>query len=879
MNVYIPLFQFINEKIDEKITILTPNRRLSATLQKDFCQFQQNLGNQVWSTLDILPIDRYLERLWETLIFSAPDESYPHLLKNEEVQFLWEAMLQDEANTLPALIEIQKTAKSLHTAWQLVHEWEINIDDSIFQTTEDYAVFQRLAQQLMLRYTNENWIDYTLLKAYLRDHINIHDQSISTHLILVGFTEESPALNNFLSRFKNATRFTVKEKSADSSTIQRLAFNTAEDEIRAMASFAKAISHHDSQARIGCVVTTLSRDRDRVQHIFQEVFHEAPQNKQITEVNISAGKSLITYPIIYLALQLIHLQNRSTSKNHFRYIITSPYLGNSSKEFSERQLLSNHLLKEKMQFFSPTFQLSKTKLFTPLLNEQLTHFYTQEMTNDIKPCSEWASEFYENLTVLGYPGERQLNSEEFQLIQALLNLLNRFAELDRVTKKIDINKAYNLFSHLAKTQIFQPQSPEANIQVLGILEASGLPFDYIWISGMDNENWPSDSHPNPFIPKSIQRQLQMPHASAKREWNFCQKIFTDLKNLSSNIVVSHAEKGEEENLEPSKMIQEHPILSLEALDLKIPISLAEQLFNNRILETIIDTQGEPLLPDEKIKGGINIIKNQALCPFKAYSTARLQIKEMDEKGIGLSPADRGNIIHAILAKIWSTLITHQQLISLDQEVLSKIIWEKINEIFVESKNKYTNTHLPDCYLQQEKERFHQLILDWLVAEKSRPPFTVIATEKEETISINEITLSMRIDRIDELENGRKLIVDYKTGSSCNKKHWFSDRPEEPQLPIYAIIDKSRIEGISFAQITSTKKGFIGYSENDLHIKGIHQYTDNWDAQLVLWKTTLEKLAEEFKKGLALANPKNGETTCRYCQLQPLCRIDDQVEVI
>ncbi len=69
----------------------------------------------------------------------------------------------------------------------------------------------------------------------------------------------------------------------------------------------------------------------------------------------------------------------------------------------------------------------------------------------------------------------------------------------------------------AATKPFQAQSPAANVQILGILEAGGLLFDALWISGLDDSNWPAQPKPNPFIPKRLQRELKMPHASAERE--------------------------------------------------------------------------------------------------------------------------------------------------------------------------------------------------------------------------------------------------------------------------------------------------------------------------------------------------------------------------
>ena len=48
--------------------------------------------------------------------------------------------------------------------------------------------------------------------------------------------------------------------------------------------------------------------------------------------------------------------------------------------------------------------------------------------------------------------------------------------------------------------------------------------------------------------------------------------------------------------------------------------------------------------------------------------------------------------------------------------------------------------------------------------------------------------------------------------------------------------------------------------------------DPWQQQKVIWQQQLTALAEEFKLGFAAVRPKEGEETCRYCHLHPLCRI-------
>ena len=54
------------------------------------------------------------------------------------------------------------------------------------------------------------------------------------------------------------------------------------------------------------------------------------------------------------------------------------------------------------------------------------------------------------------------------------------------------------------------------------------------------------------------------------------------------------------------------------------------------------------------------------------------------------------------------------------------------------------------------------------------PFTVIAREQKEEIDIEGIHVRMVVDRIDELADGRRIVIDYKTGQAIDVT---SDEPE------------------------------------------------------------------------------------------------------
>ncbi len=212
-----------------------------------------------------------------------------------------------------------------------------------------------------------------------------------------------------------------------------------------------------------------------------------------------------------------------------------------------------------------------------------------------------------------------------------------------------------------------------------------------------------------------------------------------------------------------------------------------------------------------------------------------------------------------------------------QTLINKAIATAIGEY----KNKH-NSSLGQKYIELEESRLKTLLISWLNLEKSRPSFTVLAQEHWKEFKVNGLLTKLQVDRIDQLESGEKIIIDYKTGKT-NSKDWFGKRPKQPQLPIYCLTE-NKVDAISFAQVRIDGLKFNGISDHEIDIAGIkpaEKSTDfqhrSWDELIEQWRTTTASLADEFTQGLASVTPTDRDT-CKYCELQQLCRIYEKADV-
>lgn len=125
----------------------------------------------------------------------------------------------------------------------------------------------------------------------------------------------------------------------------------------------------------------------------------------------------------------------------------------------------------------------------------------------------------------------------------------------------------------------------------------------------------------------------------------------------------------------------------------------------------------------------------------------------------------------------------------------------------------------------------------------------------------------------------EIILDYKTGPA-KPADWLGDRPDAPQLPLYAVVaqsphaESSHLAAIAFGNVRAGTVGLSGYAAYDNVLpKASRLKTDSLESQVDEWRVVLTALAEDFHDGDARVAPKQYPTTCRYCEQRLLCRLN------
>src|SRR3990167_6870633 len=313
-------------------------------------------------------------------------------------------------------------------------------------------------------------------------------------------------------------------------------------------------------------------------------------------------------------------------------------------------------------------------------------------------------------------------------------------------------------------------------------------------------------------------------------------------------------------------------------------------FPNYLPETISHQNNIHLTPYEEkyriplenlnVKGGTYLLASQAKCPFKAFAEHRLHADYPEEITEGPNALERGRIIHKIMEEIWLQLESQKKLLSIDTNELDNLI-EQIILKNIASIGSYDDKQdtiarpLENIVKTVELARLKRLVMNALAWEMQREEFKVTSVEQKFQIELAGITFQVRVDRIDTIKQTeptpKKIVIDYKSSLPISKP-WNEDRPEEPQLLLYSLLDTS-INTLIFMELKAGNIKISGFSAEKSLKKGITsvQKDMSWELHRDYWQQQLHDLATEFKSGICAPKP-NKKSTCSQCNYQDLCRI-------
>jgi probable DNA repair protein len=404
----------------------------------------------------------------------------------------------------------------------------------------------------------------------------------------------------------------------------------------------------------------------------------------------------------------------------------------------------------------------------------------------------------------------------------------------------------------------------------------------LWVSGLTDEAWPLAVRPNPFIPPALQKKAGVPQADAGTSLALDKRITAGWLAAADEVLVSHPLREKDRDLAISPLIAALPAGTWDALGVPDYQRYRDVIHRTRSFEFVADGAA-PALAVSVVRGGARVLADQAACPFRAFARHRLGAQPMEAPAPGLDAADRGTLIHALLKSIWDELKSSVALGSVESAKLNAII-DKAAATAIAEVGKKRPGVLEGRFAQLERERLSALAREWLEVERQRPDFEVVAREETREFKVAGLSFTGRIDRMDRLADGSHAVIDYKTGAT-SVSAWLGERPDDPQLPLYAINAKENVAAVVFAKVKAGQMKFEGLAQAEQCMPGattlgksrvkLAKRYASWNDLVAGWAQELEALGRGFASGDARVAPKNLAKTCEHCDLQPLCRVHER----
>ena len=822
-------------------TVVTSTVRLSRELAWQVSQAHRQRGETAWPAPGILPLEAFLHKLWRDWLLTAADSSAPLLLNPHQERSLFEQAIAECERDLP--LQTTTTAQAARQAWRLAHAWRLPLSHPQFAATDDCEAFSRWWHAYDARCRARNWLDSARLPGFLADRLRDGSLPKPAAVVLAGFDEITPQQTAFfeaLPRVEHASPSPAHEPAAG-----YLELRDTTEEFEQAAHWARGLLSREPDARIAVVVPDLAERRALADRIFREVLHPAPFSSGPRAYHLSRGLPLGDYPVVAAALVGLEAALPRIGANRVSRLLRSPFLKGSPKERAEADA---RLRRDRR------FELTRDELRA--LHPSLRGI-RRPPDNPLRP-SEWAAIFFDTLTALGWPGERTLSSDEYQAIEKWREALSVLATLDLTLPPIGYEQALREFRRLTESP-FQPEDQRAPVQILDIDETAGLTFDHLWVTGLHDEQFPPEPRPNPFLPLPLQREFGMPHSTAQLAAGEANRKLRRLIASARDVRMSWpAADGE-------KILKRSPFLDQIGAEPTGAVLTDRALHNWQPparLEELHDETAPPLAAACAQTGGAKLIRSMAVCPFQAFALYRLNLRPLEDAEFGLSPADKGKTVHKALDSLWAELRTHADLVALSEEQTRHLI------------RRHVETALSDitAFRELERERLERLLFEFLECERARQPFTVAWIEEKRQVSVGGLQLDLRIDRLDQLRDGRRVLIDYKTGKT-KLEDWLGPRPREPQIPLYAITSEGPFAAFALARIRTGSVGFTGIQSGQIvSAARTMKNSDSIADEVARWRAVLESLVHEFQSGNARVDPLRG--ACRFCGIRALCRIGD-----
>ena len=416
--------------------------------------------------------------------------------------------------------------------------------------------------------------------------------------------------------------------------------------------------------RIGVVVPDTEIYLPNIKQAFREIMGES-FGQAVSAYNISIGTRLLDRSLVIAGLLPLSFWVQGEPRTLLLSMLLSPYYGRWAKAGRDRLARADcvwrtlgqdaglRCLMQALSDHSPDlFMLLNGG--EPKLDEALLAF----VQASARTGSEWVRTLEIFWSSAGFPVT--LDEADAGAWRHLKSILHRIRE-DLKRTQISLMDFNAVLRHLLSEELVHISgSEEAGIQVLGIIESRGLTFEKLYILGLAAGSLPRPVRPLPFLDAWERHQVR--GATTESQFKFAQEAFSHLLACAPDVILIRPEEESAEPLSPSACWAQavaketHHVIDFWNSPDAVWGRAAWLQQAKKGLER--PSEFPPLDPD--LEGhalpetlSVSQLSTAFICPFRFFAENILKVFPLDEIIIGISPLDRGNRLHKVLARFTS----------------------------------------------------------------------------------------------------------------------------------------------------------------------------------------------------------------------------------
>jgi probable DNA repair protein len=865
--------------------VLVPSAELATALVDAVERAHRQAGHEIWPTPKILDFGTWLKA--RHLERQLVDSALPRCLSDAEERKLWRRVVLESAASAQFL-EPSGAARAAQRARRATFEYGIPrgaIDAYGTEETQAFAAwraaFESRCRDLRVIGADEllggsdrppdgdaraaalTWIESPLWRPVARRWLERHAGA--------ALLPESAS-----SRSRRRTPRTVLAASPQA-------------ELGALGEWLRARSERESSFRAWVSLRDLAARREEVVDALDAAL--APQRFSLEESEgaapyaVAGGTALSDHAPVRAALDLLAAAGGSVPFERFSALLRAPELQASRTEASAAARLDT-LLRSRAPseatlraWLSLAERIAHGKALEPpaALARLGDALRVLDKLQGHHRMSRWLSIWIDAFEAAPWSLRARWSSAEYQSAVRFRELLETLALGDRTFESLTRRAAESILERAARDTPFQIQTGVPPIWVSSQLSDPWLAYDGIWVSGCDESRWPPPVDPIPLIPPALQRQHGVIAASAEAQLAFAVDLQSRWLARAAACVFSSSDPGEGRHVPASPLLAELAEPAPAAPVSSPPLWLAQQI-EAPVLEELADERAPAVGTEERTRG-VATLKAQSQCPFRGFAETRLDAYALEQPAPGFNERERGQILHDALQGIFTEVGNSRSLQDLivRPEASAMHIAGHVRRAV---ERQCAKRDPGERWAERERRRLQGLLQRWLELESLRAPFHVEHIEGGgETALHGGLAYTVRIDRIDRLEDGSRILIDYKTGWVT--PDWRGERPDNPQLPMYALLHRESLVAVAYGRVSAAECRFVAESARGDIFPGIRasrlEGMASFAELVAAWERRVESLAEEFSRGAAEVAPK--DTACRYCRLQGLCRVPSTLDAL